>query len=182
MVAGSLVAIDAATGGSLSSGLSKLGGSLLSGLGLGLSATDKRRFAEVDVYATRAIRGDAAAKRQVEFYAFEPTGSPGDARTGTGRSPEKVRNHAKKRLREIVAAGYTLTQPKYYDELKLSPPPSLAAQVLQPILSGAAEAARPVVQQEVNAAAAATFRKALPYVLAAVLLAVVVAFALRRKV
>jgi len=86
-----------------------------------------------------------------------------------------------KRLREIIAAGYTLSKPEYYDKLKLAPPPSVAAQLLQPILSGAAEAARPVVQQEVNAAAAQTFRKVLPYLLGAVVLAIVVAMVLRRK-
>lgn len=187
MVVGTLLAVDGATGGSISGGLSKLGGDIADGIAgwFGGSARDRERRAWVQDYARKAAAGDAAALRQLEFAAFEKRrGLPGDTRTPVDgkASPPTTRGAAADALSRLVAMGATLSQAAYYEKLSLPRPQSVTQQILSPVAGGFAEALRPVVAQEAQGAAAASVRAAVPWLVGALVLAlgvVVVARAAR---
>ena len=183
MIPGGLVAVDTLTGGAITGGLSKLGGNIADEVAgwFGSGDLDRERRAWVQGYATRAASGDAAALRQLELAAFEKKlGQPGDERPADGKmSPPATRNAAAEALRRLVAMGAQLSQQRYYSLLSLPQPQSLIQQITSPIARGAADELRPVLVDTAGAAAAASLRSVLPWVVGALALAVVAAMVAR---
>lgn len=173
-----LLAADQATGGNIAGGVTAALGKLLNPG----AKRDAERFAKVKSYAQMAANGDVAKLRQLEFFAFEKSeGLPGDERKRDNppvMSPPGIRNPAREALAILAQNGAQLSKPEYYAKLALPTPPTL----LQRVATVAAEAARPVIAGEVRAAAAAGTRRALPYVIGALLLGALLAvvFRLRR--
>lgn len=143
-------------------------GDAIAGLFGGGAENDARR-AEVRAIAQRAATGDNAALRHLEFIAFEKrTGQPGDPRPAVrdgSASPVAARDAAKTALRQLVAQGRTLSKEEYYAKLSIPVPQNFVQRVVGVAAGQVADAARPVVQQEVTGAV----RQALPLVILSVI-------------
>jgi hypothetical protein len=175
-VIGTFLALDSATGGNASSAVASLGqkaGDALGGLFGGLTATDKKRNAQVDALAAQALQGNADALRRIERIAFEGKGDTA--------FPPKMRSHAKKQLLRLVSAGKVLSSPTYYERLSVEPPQNFQQQFLSAAGAAVVGAARPVLADEVRSATAATLRSLLPWIVGALLLGVVVYLVARKS-